>query len=242
MATDLCDTLGLPTAPDKTVSPATTLNFLGIEIDSCSRQLRVPGAKLSHLCAKLREWARKCSASKHELLVLLEQLGHVATIVYLGHTFIRHLIDLTKKLWLASQKVCLNLDCHTDPSRWADFIRLWNGFALFPDLPSGLTMISDALDTWGCGAYCETLLNWFQLKWPSSWKAVDITARVSFHCYQHRNSGYSLVRQNGCVSLRQPAVVICLNSHSSCNPFRAHLLRCLFFSRHTLSSNISLII
>ena len=153
VATDLCERLGLPTAPDKTVGPSTTLTFLGIEIDSCSQQLRLPDAKLTRLRSTLREWARKRSASKHELLVLLGLLGHAATVVRPGRTFIRHLIDLSKKPRLASQKVRLNLDCRADLSWWADFIESWNGVALFPDLPPGPTVISDASGTWGCGAY-----------------------------------------------------------------------------------------
>lgn len=49
VATSLCARLGLPTAPSKTVGPVTCLTFLGIEIDSCSQQLRLPAAKLTRL-------------------------------------------------------------------------------------------------------------------------------------------------------------------------------------------------
>ena len=47
----LCEELGFPVAPEKTEGPATTLTFLGIEIDAEKLQLRLPQVKLSQLAA-----------------------------------------------------------------------------------------------------------------------------------------------------------------------------------------------
>ena len=132
VATSLCARLGLPTAPSKTVGPVTCLTFLGIEVDSCSQQLRLPAAKLTRLQATLVQWSRKHSASKHELQVLLGLLGHASTVVRPGRTFIRQLIELSKRPQLPYHKVRLNLDCRADLAWWSNFIDGWNGVALFP--------------------------------------------------------------------------------------------------------------
>ena len=45
----LCDRLGLPVAPAKTVGPSPALSFLGIEMSSMTQKLRLPGDKLFRL-------------------------------------------------------------------------------------------------------------------------------------------------------------------------------------------------
>ena len=49
----LCEELGFPVAPEKTEGPATTLTFLGIEIDTKKLQLCLPQVKLSQLAATI---------------------------------------------------------------------------------------------------------------------------------------------------------------------------------------------
>ena len=49
-----CDTAGAPVEEQKSEGPATTLPFLGIEIDSIAMELRLPGDKLSQLKQILR--------------------------------------------------------------------------------------------------------------------------------------------------------------------------------------------
>ena len=144
IATSLCARLGLPVSPSKTVGPTTCLTFLGIEMDSGTQQLRLPAAKLMRLRATLDQWKKKRSASKHELQVLLGLLGHAATVVRPGRTFTRQLIELSKRPRLPAQKVRLNLDCRADLEWWSNFIVSWNGVALFPGLPAGPTVVSDA--------------------------------------------------------------------------------------------------
>ena len=56
VAVKLCEDLGFPVAPDKVVSPSTTLTFLGIELDSVSIVMRLPKLKLECLKASLGRW------------------------------------------------------------------------------------------------------------------------------------------------------------------------------------------
>ena len=43
----LCEQLGVPLAPDKTVRPTTSLQFLGITLDTVSMEARLPDEKLA---------------------------------------------------------------------------------------------------------------------------------------------------------------------------------------------------
>ena len=67
----LCDRLGLPVAPAKTVGPSPALSFLGIEINSMTQKLRLPGDKLSCLRLTLSKWEHRQVTTMHDLQVLI---------------------------------------------------------------------------------------------------------------------------------------------------------------------------
>ena len=50
---DICAELGIPLAHDKTVGPVTKLTFLGIEIDTITRSVKIPEPKIVKLKAAL---------------------------------------------------------------------------------------------------------------------------------------------------------------------------------------------
>ena len=110
-AMGLCEKLGLPVAPAKTVGPSTVLTFLGIEIDSMSQELKTSADKLTQL--HLTQQHHRAS-TKHDLQVLVGLLSHAAAVIRPGRAFIRHFIDAEKLPHHQSHKVCLNVGCWTD--------------------------------------------------------------------------------------------------------------------------------
>ena len=46
---EVCNTLGMPTEPDKDEGPATVLSFLGLELDTVAREVRLPWEKVQRL-------------------------------------------------------------------------------------------------------------------------------------------------------------------------------------------------
>ena len=176
-AISLCARLGLPVAPSKTVGLSTVLTFLGIEIDSVSQELRLPADKLSQLRESLSQWEHKRNASKHELQVSIGLLNHAAAVVRPGRVFPRQLIDASKLPRCPSHRVRLNAGCQANIAWWATFMGEWNGTALFLTLPAGLSLISDASGSWGCGAYSPQSFEWFQLQWPQAWSSINIAVK-----------------------------------------------------------------
>ena len=92
----LCDRLGLPVVPAKMVGPSPVLSFLGIEIDSMTQELRLPGDKLACLRLTLSKWEHCRVATKHDLQVLTGLLSNAAAVVRPRKVFIHHLINTEK--------------------------------------------------------------------------------------------------------------------------------------------------
>ena len=86
LAVDLADRLGLPVEPAEVEGPATTLTFLGIEMVSMEKLLRLKGV-VRELC---------------KLEVLIGLLSDTAKVVPAGRPFLRNLID-AKSSHLVSQ-------------------------------------------------------------------------------------------------------------------------------------------
>ena len=84
----LCELLGVPVAMLKTEGPATVIVFLGIELDTVARILRLPKKKLHRLQTEIGKWTGWHSCTKRELLSLIGQLQHACCVVnpYLGKT------------------------------------------------------------------------------------------------------------------------------------------------------------
>ena len=133
--------LGLPVEPSKVEGPATTLTFFGIEVDTVSRELRLPRLKLTRLKATVEHWATRHSMTKHQLEVLIGQLNDAAHVVSTGHPFLRNLLDAkslhSKDLASSTHLTRLNEGCHADLAWWSSFIDSWNGVDLFLSSPSG---------------------------------------------------------------------------------------------------------
>ena len=50
----MCETLGIPLAPEKTEGPASSLTFAGIELDTIARTARLPAEKLEKAIALVK--------------------------------------------------------------------------------------------------------------------------------------------------------------------------------------------
>ena len=73
VAIPLCHRLGIPVAPEKIKGPATSLTFLGINLDSEVMSISLPRERLASLRQRLSSWLNQRSASKHQLQELLAQ-------------------------------------------------------------------------------------------------------------------------------------------------------------------------
>ena len=63
----LCNYLGIPMAPEKTMGPATTLAFAGIELDSIQREARLPPDKLAKSGQLISTFLLRKKVTLHEI-------------------------------------------------------------------------------------------------------------------------------------------------------------------------------
>ena len=77
----ICKKLGIPLAPEKTEGPSTTLEFLGIIIDTVSLTIHLPDRKKLELQQLIAELAHRKSATKEELQSLAGKLQHATKVV-----------------------------------------------------------------------------------------------------------------------------------------------------------------
>lgn len=72
-----CAELSFPLKEDKVVGPATTLEFLGITIDTVNMEVWLPEDKVVQLVLLLDQWAVKWSCRKRGLLSLIGKLARI---------------------------------------------------------------------------------------------------------------------------------------------------------------------
>ena len=148
--------LGIPFASQKTEGPATSLVFLGIEVDTVAGELRLPRDKLQRFKDLLHQWGSRRVCARWELeslvgllnhackvvlvgllnhackVVLVGLLNHACKVVRSGRSFLRRMIDLlhgrSSVTHLGARApIRLNRSFHADLAWWQHFVEEWNG-------------------------------------------------------------------------------------------------------------------
>ena len=89
-----CARLGVSIASHKTEGPATTVTFLGIQIDAGKGKLRLSQEKLQCFCDLLEEWGYRKGYIRKGLETLIGQLNHTCKDFRVGRSFLCRMIDL----------------------------------------------------------------------------------------------------------------------------------------------------
>ncbi|HVW98865.1 MAG TPA: reverse transcriptase domain-containing protein [Candidatus Babeliaceae bacterium] len=106
-ARELAEELGTPMASEdgKDWGPTTCLIFLGIELDTGTKQMRIPAAKLLLLQQLLFDWVQNRNyCTIHDLQSLIGKLYWAAQVIRQGRAFLRRLIDFTSQLRALEEK------------------------------------------------------------------------------------------------------------------------------------------
>ena len=239
--TTTCEWAGLPVEPSKSVGPATSLTFLGIEMDSIDNALRLPSEKLAEIREQLSRWRGFKACKKRDLLSLIGSLSYASKVVRPGRAFPRRLIDLSTTARQLDHFIRLNVDARSDIEWWWQFIEAWNGTSAAPSVfnrPADLSITADASGTWGCGAYHGS--HWFQIQWNELLQGAHISVKeLTPIVIATAIWGHQLVRKSVKVLTDNAAVVAAINNNSSRCIISAHLLRCLAFLSAKFQCQIS---
>ena len=162
----MASVLGLPMEPSKTVGPVTRMTFLGVEIDTCDMELRLPEEKLEELRRVLVSWLGRKHCVKRDLESLAGKLQQACRVVRPGRCFMRHFYAAIAVGRQKNALIRVNRSIWADIWWWHSFLRDWNGVSLMwscgkqePDEE----VWSDASGAWGCRAWCGS--HWFSTSW-----------------------------------------------------------------------------
>ena len=124
---EACARVGLLVEPDKDEGPATTILFVGIELDSVAMEIR---DKLKWIKEELSASRDRKACKKRELLSLIGLLFHACKAVRAGRSFLRTLIDLSMVPHHLDHYVRLSIDARSDIEWWVQYVESWNGIQM----------------------------------------------------------------------------------------------------------------
>lgn len=159
--------LGIPIAPAKVEGPCTTIEFLGITLDSTLLEARLSPEKIEALIEKLTHFIHRQKVSKQELLSIIGSLSFACKVVTPGRSFLSRLITLSCTVRENHFKVYLNKHVKEDMRLWIEFLKGWNGKSFFlsrnPTQSIELQFYTDAASETGYGGYFRGA--WFAAEW-----------------------------------------------------------------------------
>ena len=227
----LCKVLGVPLAVEKVSGPSTTIEFLGIILDTGKMEACLPAEKLARTKQMVTEWLGRKNAKKREILSLVGVLQHAAKVVPSGRTFVSRMYATASKVAELDFYTRLNKGFQSDLQWWHTFLQLWNGKSFLQMLAQPQPQVfiqTDASGSWGCGAFYNG--KWLQWHWPEDWYQLDIMTKelapIVLACAVWGKELSSKAVQFQCDNA---AVVAALKKGSAKDEFIMHLLRSMWF-------------
>ena len=144
---DTCQKAGFAVQHKKTQGPSKVMTFLGLQIDTIQNQTKIDEERLSEIQQMLEEWYQKETCTKRELLSLLGKLNFCSQVISPGRSFMRRLIEDSKKGKRLHSKITLSRDAKSDIRWWVRCMRSYNGISWFAreiDVKTAIFLFSDA--------------------------------------------------------------------------------------------------
>ena len=126
-----CADVGFAVNPHKVVQPTTTLEFLGIVLDTEKMEMRISTERMHDILSELQQWLFKKRATKRQLLSLIGKLMFVCRVVKPGRIFVQRLINLSKSVSCLHHKIRITSDAMFDIQWWLKFLPSWNRKSVF---------------------------------------------------------------------------------------------------------------
>ncbi|CAG2199581.1 unnamed protein product [Mytilus edulis] len=169
------NSLKIPLSAHKTVGPSTSLEYLGIILDSMHMIAKLPDEKLVRIKDILYSYLNRRSCTKREMLSLLGHLNYACKVIIPGRSFVSYLLTLAHSVKELYHHVTITKGCRDDMAMWFKFLSQWNGISFFISdnviNASDFHLFTDASSTIGYGGYFRK--RWFQGSWPDDFIRPD---------------------------------------------------------------------
>ncbi|XP_076583733.1 uncharacterized protein LOC143319050 [Chaetodon auriga] len=172
--------LGVPISPDKTEGPKTSLDFLGITLNTVSLQASLPPEKTHRIALLISNFLLAHKCTKHQLLSLLGHLHHATRIIPQGRSFVSHLLSIASSVPSLHNYVTLDQTCKMELKLWFQFLSSWNGISFFYDnhvtAQEDMHLFTDAAPSIGFGGYYNG--KWFSAMWPDEFTSLPPSSTI----------------------------------------------------------------
>lgn len=165
-ALDIFNALGVPWSRKKLVGPTTSLEYLGIGIDSESKRVYIPEPKRINAIEVVTNAAASTSMARKEFQSVLGRLFFLTRVIPQGRAFLARGIALLRGS--QTRQIKMTEGFRADLQWWASFLPTWPGISWFyHDNWDGdaVELYSDASE-WGAGARFGN--KWFSMKWSQN--------------------------------------------------------------------------
>ncbi|KAG5715762.1 Integrase/recombinase xerD like protein [Termitomyces sp. T112] len=178
-ALKLGDHLGLTFQPTKMIGPNTTVEFLGLELDSRAMEVRLPQEKLEHLHNLMDSWAHQRCATHCELDELTGFLQFASQVIPAARAFIHALYNFAT-LFLSSPFASRHIPkaARLNISWWNTVAPTWNRVWFVSPNRSTINIYTDASGAKGLGGHFGA--EWFMAHCPRRLRHEHIQVKEMF--------------------------------------------------------------
>ena len=139
----LLQELGLEIRSTNLIKPTTSAIFLGIEIDSVNRTLKIPDDKLTQTQQICKEYVSKSRVTKNQYQSLLGSLLYIAKCVKPARFFLNRMLQLLRDT-PDRNFVVLHTDFYRDLTWFNTFLAQYNGITFYDNQIIHATVFLDA--------------------------------------------------------------------------------------------------
>ena len=172
---ELLEKLGLEESVQKSVSPSTQVEFLGILFNSETQTMEVTKERLLEISMLVEVWLKKSRATKKELQSLIGKLSFISKCVFGSRIFISRLLLSLQGLKKQNHRFKIGSEFRKDLSWWKSFLVSFNGVTYIPEViwsDPDFHMSTDACLT-GAGGWSNS--SYFSESFP------DFIKEANFH-------------------------------------------------------------
>ena len=174
----LCHDLGVPIAWDKSCSPATNMDFLGISFDTQNESASIPHEKVAQYLEDISEFLKLKRVSLKQCQSLAGKLSFAASVVQ-GRAFLRRLFELIATVARKNNRfLFVNGELRKDLVTWQTFLCNYNCLTFYrlvdPFVDTNIVIESDASNI-GFGLVYGSV--WIQGYYPAECSAIDFNTR-----------------------------------------------------------------
>ena len=113
--------LNISLKESKTVRPRASIEFLGLILDSVTREVLLPLDKINTVCLELQSIISERSVTLRSLQSFIGRLNFACSAIPLGRPLLRRLIDTTRSKSYPGRKVILTKRSKKDLEAWLFF-------------------------------------------------------------------------------------------------------------------------